>query len=317
MTTAAAETSVRAAVRRICGGPIIAPDMDRRMGANINGPSLVRAPSWLPAPLGRYYLYFADHKGTYIRLAAADELCGPWRMHEPGALDVAQSHFPATFAEVPAHRYPHVASPDVHVDEAARQVRMYYHGQMPDGPQVTRVAVSEDGLHFKAREEILANPYLRMLPPAATELDAWYGMAMPGVLYRSEDGLSAFERGPQLFADDTRHCALLARGGTLWVIWTRVGDAPERLLLTPIPMDGDWRGWQAGEERELLRPEEPWEGAGLPLEPSERGFIPVAVNQLRDPGVFEEDGRIHLLYSVEGERGLAIAELDPEALGLS
>lgn len=310
-------SSSNAAVQRLCNGPIIVPDMDGRMGDNINGPSLVRAPSWLDQPLGRYYLYFADHKGTYIRLAAADELCGPWRMHEPGSLDLAQSHFPTTFAEVPGHRYPHVASPDVHVDEAAREVRMYYHGQMPDVPQVTRVAVSSDGLHFKAREEILANPYLRMLPPAATGLDAWYGMAMPGVLYRSDDGLGGFERGPQLFGDDTRHCALLVRDGTLWVVWTRVGDAPERLLLTPIPMEGDWRGWEAGEERELLRPEEPWEGAGLPLEPSIRGFIPVPVNQLRDPGVFEEDGRTYLIYSVEGERGLGLAQLDLAGLELS
>ena len=171
MTTAAAETTaettLRTRVRRLCDGPIIVPDMDGRMGDNINGPSLVRTPSWLDAPLGRYCLYFADHKGTYIRLAAADELCGPWRMHEPGALDVAQSHFPATFAEVPGHRYPHVASPDVHVDEAAREVRMYYHGQMPDGPQVTRVAVSGDGLHFKTREEILAIPYQASSPVAA------------------------------------------------------------------------------------------------------------------------------------------------------
>jgi hypothetical protein len=40
--------------------------MDDRMGSNINGPSLIRVPDWVPDPLGRYYLYFAHHHGTYI-----------------------------------------------------------------------------------------------------------------------------------------------------------------------------------------------------------------------------------------------------------
>jgi hypothetical protein len=36
---------------------------------------------------------------------------------------------------------------------------------------------------------------------------------------------------------------------------------------------------------------------------------PEPVNQLRDPAVFEEDGRRYLLYAVKGEAGIAIAEL--------
>ena len=68
-------------------GPIIVPNMDARMGTNINGPSLIRAPDWLPTPPGRYLLYFAHHNGTYIRLAFADAIEGPWRTHEAGVLD--------------------------------------------------------------------------------------------------------------------------------------------------------------------------------------------------------------------------------------
>jgi len=56
--------------------PIIRPDMPT-VGDDINGPSLVMAPPWLEHPLGRYYLYFAGHRGTYIRLAYADALAGP------------------------------------------------------------------------------------------------------------------------------------------------------------------------------------------------------------------------------------------------
>lgn len=73
-------------VDRFVSNPIIRPDMDGRMGDNINGPSLIQVPDWIADPLGHYYLYFAHHNGDYIRLAYADDLAGPWTMHEPGVL---------------------------------------------------------------------------------------------------------------------------------------------------------------------------------------------------------------------------------------
>ena len=40
------------------------PEIDREHGfSNINGPSLVRVPEWVEDPLGKYYLYFAHHRG--------------------------------------------------------------------------------------------------------------------------------------------------------------------------------------------------------------------------------------------------------------
>ena len=50
-------------------------------------------PDWVAAPLGEYYLYFADHKESYIRLAYADDLKGPWMVHPPGSLQLADSLF--------------------------------------------------------------------------------------------------------------------------------------------------------------------------------------------------------------------------------
>ena len=104
-------------VTRFPENPIIRPNMDARMGDNINGPSLIRVPDWVERPLGRYYLYFAHHDGRYIRLAYADDLHGPWQTYEPGVLPLAASHFRG-----------HIASPDVHVDHEQRQIRLYYHG---------------------------------------------------------------------------------------------------------------------------------------------------------------------------------------------
>lgn len=307
------------AVRLSSEGPIIRPHMDGRMGDNINGPSLIRAPEWLSDRLGEFYLYFADHKGSYIRLAVADELLGPWRTYERGALQLGQTAFPKASddfdpglgpARQKGHVYPHIASPDAVVDDESRQIRLYFHGQLYDGRQVSRVATSRDGINFEAGEEILTTSYLRMIHLEDVDEPGWYGMSMPGIIYRSEDGLCGFERGPQLFDDTMRHCALMRRGDILWVFWSNAGDAPERIYVSPIEMSGDWRSWRAGDQREVLRPVYDWEGATLPIAPSVRGFAPEPVHELRDPAIFEDNGSAYLLYTVQGERGIAIAQLD-------
>jgi hypothetical protein len=59
----------------------------------------------------------------------------------------------------------------------------------------------------------------------------------------------------------------------------------------------------------VLRPERAWEGADAPVTPSLRSTAYGHLNQLRDPAVFEENGRTFLLYAVAGESGIAIAEL--------
>jgi hypothetical protein len=318
-------------IRRLPDNPIIRPHMSGRIGANIQGPSLIRVPDWVRAPLGRYYLYFADHKGDHIRLAFADALEGPWRIHDPGALRLEQSLFPIvpparpTSSAPPPSRpglappgtpdipsqeedatAPHIASPDVHVDDVNCQIVMYYHGLASYREQRTRVATSPDGLAFTPQAPLLGPSYFRVFAHRGTT----YALAMPGVLYRAADGLGGFERGPDLFDDPCqRHTAVLLRGDTLWVFWTRVGDAPESILVSRIQLSGDWRSWHAGEPAVLLRPETEWEGAVLPAEPSWRGAINRPVNQLRDPAVFEENGRCWLLYAVAGESGIALAEL--------
>lgn len=281
---------------RFPDNPIIVPHMDDRMGANINGPSLIRVPDWLPNPLGKYYLYFAAHDGTYIRLAYADALAGPWRTHEPGTLQLAQTGFPR-----------HIASPDVHVDDAVRRIRMYFHGCCVPGvpSQVTCVATAADGRHFDARPEHLGASYWRVFA-----YDGWcYTLEMPGRFCRSHDPLTGFEAGPKLFTPDMRQSAVLLRGHTLHVFWSNAGDCPERILTCTIDLRPDWLAWQTTAPVMLLQPETPWEGADLPLAPSERGLILERARQLRDPAIFEEDGRVYLLYAAAGEHGIAIAEI--------
>ena len=308
-------------VVRLLDEPIIRPGMDGRMGANVSGPSLIRAPDWIDSPLGRYYLYFAHHKGAYIRLACADALTGPWRMHTPGALSIEASYFPSerpdpanvseavrrAAADAAGQDYlrPHIASPDVHIDHERREIRMYYHGMLDDGEQRTRVAISADGIHFEARPEILGDCYFRVF-----RHEGWhYALVMPGELRRSRDGLTGFEPGPTLFCPEMRHAAVHHAGGVLDVFWSRVGDAPESVLHSRIRLDGEWTKWREEGARVVLEPERAWEGAGLGVEPSMRGEINRLVRQLRDPCVCEEDGRTYLLYCGGGESGIGIAEV--------
>lgn len=316
-------------VQRLVDGPIISPELHPSIGANIQGPSAIRVPDWIEGRRGAYYLYFADHKGRYIRLAYADDPAGPWAIHPPGSLQLEQSGFltepPAVSAEqlaqfearlrqsgiVMSHDLlseittPHIASPDVHVDPAGRRIVMYFHGLDAVGTQVTRVATSRDGIGFTARPEVLGRSYMR----AFKHDGMTYAMAMPGQFYRSKDGLHGFEPGPTLFNPRMRHAALLKRGSDLWVFWTQVGEAPERILVSRIDLSDDWRRWKESEAVEVLRPERAWEGADAPVVPSVRSTAYGLVNQLRDPAILEDGDRIYLLYAVAGESGIAIAEI--------
>lgn len=299
---------------RIGDGPIITPHMDDRMGANLAGPSLIRAPEWLPGRLGEYYLYFAHHNGTYIRLAVADRVEGPWRMHTPGALQHAESFFPDELDPQDPARVrpgyvistPHIASPDAHVDEERRLVRLYYHGINRDRTQVTRVATAPDGVHFTAFEPVLGRSYFR-----GFEHGGWYyGLAMPGIFYRSRDPLGTFEEGPTLFTPNMRHSAVMVEGDTLTVFYTDVGDEPpEKVLVTTIDLRPDWMAWRTGAVSTVLEPERDYEGADLPLVTSIRGEITDRARQLRDPAIFRDGDRLYLLYAVAGESGIGLAEL--------
>lgn len=281
-------------VVRLAGNPIIRPGMDSRMGENINGPSLIRVPDWLPNPLGRYYLYFAHHKGEYIRLAYADQLEGPWTVYEPGTLRLA---------DTPCLH--HIASPEVHVDNERRRIRMYFHGPVAIFGQLSFVALSKDGLRFKARNEILGDSYFRVF----RWRDSFYALVMPGHLMRSDNGLTDFEPGPTLFTPNMRHSAVKLDGDILTVFYSNAGDCPERILASKIELNEDWMHWASTEPVTVLEPEMEYEGADLPVEPSARGWAPNRVRQVRDPAVFREDGRDYLLYSVAGEHGIAIGEI--------
>jgi hypothetical protein len=106
-----------------------------------------------------------------------------------------------------------------------------------------------------------------------------------------------------------RHSAVLIRDDVLYAFYTNAGDCPEQVLLSRIKLTSDWMQWSASDPVPLLAPERPYEGGALPRVASRRGMVLEPVSQLRDPAIFTEDGRTYLLYSVAGEHGIAIAEV--------
>lgn len=248
---------------------------------NINGPSLIRTDE-LENPLGKYYLYFANHRGKHIRLAYTDDLYGTWNVYEGGTLQLSQTSCRT-----------HIASPDVHLENGI--VTMYYHGDIEEG-QRTFKATSKDGIHFETDNKPLAWFYYRHIP------DTTYGIAKQG-----NEGAILYDDFKEMFTllPSSRHYAVYYEDGTLHIVYSIVGEAPERLYMMTL----DVHTWEVFNNFELTHPEHSWEGADLPLIPSRFGAVDGRVNQLRDPYIYAEGDDVYLLYSFAGESGIAISKL--------
>lgn len=199
---------------------------------DINGPSLIRVPDWIENPLGRYYLYFAHHNGSYIRMAYADDLPGPYTIYKPGVLHLENTIFRS-----------HIASPDVHIDDENRRLIMYFHGPYPEGGQQTAMSESTDGLNFAAHDVRLGTSYFRVFKWN----DMFYASAFSKI-YRSPDRNKPFElRKTDLFPWRVRHTAVLLKGDDMWVFQSRYGDAPEHIMVSTLKLTPDWNEWTPSE----------------------------------------------------------------------
>ena len=139
-------------------------------------------------------------------------------------------------------------------------------------------------------------------------------MARLGLLSRAQSIEGTFEPGPNPFdgspyAGRVRHVAPLVKGNTLYVFFSAIGDAPEKILLSTIALQGDWNTWKASPPIEVLAPHEKYECPDLPVTPSRAGESEGPENALRDPALFSERGKLFLFYSVCGEQGIGGADV--------
>jgi len=270
---------------------------------NINGPSVVRVPDWVESKLGKYYMYFAHHMGSHIRMAYADAVDGPWRVFSPGSGVMRR-------AENPGCRS-HIASPDVHV--VGNEFIMYFHDTKGHG--ITHIARSEDGLNFTADCTRSLGPFYWA---AFEHRHEWYALAKNGssggILYKSPNGVD-FEKGPGALPN-MRHAAVFkinADADEAYAIFSRIGDTPEHLRISKMTFDNGWPIIDDdGQELLLPDPTVAYEGKGHPTT-SKEGAAHAGRLELRDPAVFvDDDGSIFLFYAGGGETGIAGARLKLE-----
>ena len=229
-----------ATVTRNEHNPLITPESNISIGENINGPSIILVPSWVEKPLGKYYMYFAHHHGDYIRLAYANVLAGPWTIYEPGTLNLRDLK---TFKD-------HIASPDVHVDGKAKEIRMYFHGTTDRGGQETGVAFSKDGIVFKASDKILGTYYFRVFEWRGHFFAIAKNKKNGGILLYSKNGITPFKKISDIIPR-MRHAAVLLHDDILAIFYTRIGDAPEHILMSTISLTNDWKNWVVSKPIEI------------------------------------------------------------------
>jgi len=320
-------------------------------GENINGPSMIRIPDWIPLEnrtdsSAVYYLYFAHHQGNYLRMAWSDDLLGPWHLYRTGSgfetgsrgvLDLGGDDKIELGNGISVHK--HIASPDAHVDDSNKQIVMYFHGPTVEpGGQRTFVSTSPDGLSFQDSilPVVLGGSYFKVFEYKDTlysvdnRADIYKGGSVddPWKIPPDHDYMEMLwkqneidpfqadlDEDPNLVGTDIqiRHVGVYVEGDTLWVFYSRIGDSPERIMLSSIRLDDrEFDDWDPSyPPLEILRPEYYWEGSSLPIKPSDGGSSKEYVHQLRDPDVFEDvDGSLYLLYTGRGENGIGIASLE-------
>jgi len=268
-------------------------------------PSVIRAPDSLAtaAGLGPYWMYFAAHDGHYIRLAHAPAVTGPWTSYTPGSLQDTEV---APFSNT-------ISSPDVFVLPSGK-LRMYFSTDSYPGStqQWSGVAESTDGIRFTlASTANIAKYYLRVFAWGGKQYGLQKGWSTaPAELGESADGVARFQLIKTLSGGSIRHMAVKLDGNTLLVFYSRIGDAPERILLSTIRLDsGPPSAWDLSPPIEVLRPELAYEGIATPIASSIKGPA-IDVQQLRDPYIFDADGKTYMFYSIAGESGIAVAEVE-------
>ena len=292
-------------------GLIISDKLQANAGQNINGATCVEMPEWYKPRLGNFHLYFADHSGQFIKVAYTDNIESKWSVSPSRTINLSR------FRDA----YDHIASPEVFIDHSTKTLRLYFHARARSKGReqwTFMICYDQFGGVTRVVDEPLAAFYLRVFKYG----DFFYGVSKGGLLWRSTDGLSPFELGPNLInpcriddlwqnePGDVRHSAVDLDSELLEVFFTRIGDKPERIYAGFVNLSkASWLEWVVKDVSEVLRPERVYEGGALPLSLSKSGPSLEMENSLRDPYVLRYKNERYLFYSVAGERGIALAKI--------
>lgn len=284
-------------------------------GDNINGPSIIKVPDFIKNPLGKYYCYFADHGGKYIRMAYSNQITGPYKLYKNGVLHLDN---------IPG--FNHLASPDVHIEE--KKLCMYYHCPYKNGKtsQSTFCSYSNDGLTFISDNINIIHPYFRKF----NYKNNLYGLAMKTVdcntisyQMKEEGCLSVTVIMKQInntwkevceILPWSRHTCILTINNKNYIFFSSVNDIPEHIKMGELLIDEKNNTYNIINIKSIIKPELFYENHNEPLNKSKYGSSSDFVRQLRDPYVIKDNEEFYILYTVCGEKGIAIGKLNLQFL---
>jgi hypothetical protein len=104
----------------------------------------------------------------------------------------------------------------------------------------------------------------------------------------------------------SRHTSVLVKDDQIYIFYSVVGECPEHIRATKIcHLEKD--NIQVRDTCSVLKPEREFEHGNVSATASKYGAAYNNVHQLRDPYLFEENGTLYMLYTVCGEKGIALA----------
>ena len=283
--------------------------LTQNFNSNICNPCIIKVPEWVKDSLGKYYLYYADHRGKYIKFAFSNFIFNNWRSKLDIIININSFN----------NAINHIASPEIYIDDIKKKFYLLTHSHSATHKgQWTYVSESNNGLHFKVvNDKPLAPFYLRVFKYN----NFFYGVSKGGNLWKTNELIREFYPCQNLFDPSksnellhnyegaVRHVGLFVENNILYIFYSKIGDKPERIYFSKLNLEKNDKNWKFNSETELLRPTMDFEGANLPLLKSKPGDTPVAENALRDPYLFKINSNYYLAYCVQGEFGIAIAEI--------
>ena len=311
-------------------------------------PSLILIPRWLKLRSAvfkdvSYVGYFSAHATTVESLGifVAQEL------QTDNWLDL--SHLLKYDANDVACRSLH--GPDVHVDNLRRRLFMYVHGHgciraNGDGNAFSsqptfkfeshdgiiwhpshaekcahvRNAGTSEGVHYRPMRALVAEDlfYTRMIYHNDEKYIFGKSQEDPeGYLTIKHCDLSRGLHDPRVrLLRGVRHFSLHKVQDILFIFFTLISDAPERIMLGTIDLSRPWLEWQVSPGPILAEPEMSYENGGAEELPSRAGSADcTARKELRDPFFYDTESstsvlRGWLVYALKGEGGFALAVIE-------
>ena len=272
-------------------------------------PTVLAIHQHVAKPIAKYYMYYAPHDAPGgICLAVADHPEGPWREY---ANNPVISHDWA-----PYYKVSHVSGPDAIWSDEQRKVFLYFHGEN----NVTRLATSEDGIHFRYEGSVIDT---KMIEPGVTE--ASYGRV-------SRD---------QLPGKNNRYVMLVMGNHkntrNIYLAWSKDGRhwqaQPDPIIRPPAGTDQvagaiclPWKGKhyvifhghdsavKANDGFDLFAAETSptFDLIGTPFKYIDRTFVSPTNVAVMSPSILNESGKLYLYFNVgprlNNQIALAVAD---------